>query len=132
MLRQLESKEGITCEGWETAYAGLSIHENIKLDIHDDSLKTQNAFSPYFIYNLSKFDADNECSERLYEEMKLNSLQNVGPLKHKEFNCVCIPAESSFGFERILQGFTSSIDLNRLIPELKNNSMGGGALSPFQ
>ena len=54
-------QEGGTCVGWATAYAGLSILENIKLDRRDDSLKAVNAFSPYFTYILSKFDEDNEC-----------------------------------------------------------------------
>ena len=116
-------QEGGTCVGWATAYAGLSILENIKLDRRDDSLKAVNAFSPYFTYILSKFDQDNECSEGLYVEMALNSLQNVGAIRQQEFNSVCIPAESSFGLERILQDSTVALDVNKLIPELKNNRL---------
>lgn len=116
-------QEGGTCVGWATAYAGLSILENIKLDRRDDSLKAVNAFSPYFTYILSKFDEDNECSEGLYVEMALNSLQNVGAIRQQEFNSVCIPAESSFGLERILQDSTVALDVNKLIPELKNNRL---------
>ena len=116
-------QEGGTCVGWATAYAGLSILENIKLEIRDDSLKAVNAFSPYFTYTLSKFDADNECSEGSYIEMALNTLQNVGAIRQMEFNSVCIPAESSFGLERILQDSTGSIDVTKLIPEIKNNRL---------
>jgi hypothetical protein len=89
----------------------------------NDSLKTVNAFSPYFTYILSKFDEDNDCSEGLYVEMALNSLQNVGAIRQKEFNSVCIPAEASFGLERILQDSTGSIDVNKLIPEIKSNRL---------
>ncbi|MFZ9236514.1 MAG: C1 family peptidase [Algoriphagus sp.] len=116
-------QEGGTCVGWATAYAGLSILENIKLDRRDDSLKAVNAFSPYFTYILSKFDEDNECSEGLIVEMALNSLQNVGAIRQQEFNSVCIPAESSFGLERILQDSTVALDVNKLIPELKKNRL---------
>jgi len=116
-------QEGGTCVGWATAYAGLSILENIKLNNRNDSLKTVNAFSPYFTYILSKFDEDNECSEGLYVEMALNSLQNVGAIRQKEFDSVCIPAEASFGLERILQDSTGSIDVNKLIPEIKSNRL---------
>ncbi len=116
-------QEGGTCVGWATAYAGLSILENIKLNNRNDSLKTVNAFSPYFTYILSKFDEDNECSEGLYVEMALNSLQNVGAIRQKEFESVCIPAEASFGLERILQDSTGSIDVNKLIPEIKSNRL---------
>jgi C1A family cysteine protease len=116
-------QEGGTCVGWATAYAGLSILENIKLNNRNDSLKTENAFSPYFTYTLSKFDEDNECSEGTYIEMALNTLQNVGAIRQMEFNSVCIPAESSFGLERILQDSTGSIDVTKLIPEIKNNRL---------
>jgi hypothetical protein len=86
-------------------------------------LKAVNAFSPYFTYILSKFDEDNECSEGLIVEMALNSLQNVGAIRQQEFNSVCIPAESSFGLERILQDSTVALDVNKLIPELKKNRL---------
>lgn len=76
---------------------------------------TENAFSPYFTYTLSKFEADNECSEELYIEMALNTLQHVGALRKKEFNSVCIPAESLVGLEKILQDSTGSVDVNKLI-----------------
>ena len=116
-------QEGGTCTGWATTYAGLSILENIKLDIRDDSLKAENAFSPYFTYILSKSDVDNECSEGLWIETTLNSLQNVGAIRQKEFNSVCIPAESSFGLERILQDSSGAIDVIKLIPEIKKNRL---------
>jgi hypothetical protein len=106
----VEQQEGGTSVGWATAYAGRSILENFKLEIGDVSLKTQNDFSPYFTYILSQFDADNECREGFYLEMALDSLQNVGAMRYKGFNSVCIPAEYSFGLKRIWQDPTSSID----------------------
>lgn len=54
-------QEGGTPVGWATAYVGLCILEDIKLNNRNDSLKTENAFSPYFTYTLHKFDADFEC-----------------------------------------------------------------------
>jgi len=54
-------QEGGTPVGWATAYVGLCILEDIKLNNRNDSLKTENAFSPYFTYTLHKFDTDFEC-----------------------------------------------------------------------
>ena len=118
-------QQGGTCVGWATTYAGLSILENIKNNIREQTKKDSSVFSPYFTYTLCKNSYDNECEEGLYIEKALNSLQSVGAIKEKDFKNICSNVGSNFGLERVLNNTSNKLNAAILISTIKKNRLKG-------
>lgn len=102
-----------TCVGWATAYAGMTILENIALDRPGDSTNMEDCFSPQFIYDVSRFPWDTACSEGLYTHEALENLKTIGIAKISEYDYVCRDVIEEYGIERTYEIATSS-----------NNSIG--------
>ena len=116
---------GGTCVGWATTYAGLSILENIKNDIRDQTKKDSNVFSPYFTYTLSKYGYDNECETGLYIEKALSTLQSVGAIREIDFKNICSNVGSTYGLDRVLKNKSNNFNAANLIGTIKKNRLKG-------
>lgn len=78
-----------TCVGWTTAYATRTILLAIQNGWTDPLTITQNALSPYFVYERTKPFNDYDCQEGTTMFKALEELKTTGVIKYAEFNEIC-------------------------------------------
>lgn len=71
-----------TCVGWSTAYAARTIIEAINNKWTDKTKITENAFSPGFIYKITKSENDYNCSNGTYIDQALQNMKEKGVPKY--------------------------------------------------
>lgn len=79
-----------TCTSWATAYAFRTILEAVNNGWSDESLITDEAFSPLFVYAQIKHANDYECSMGSQISAAMRLLKSVGVVKKDVFNWMCI------------------------------------------
>ncbi|WP_026999651.1 C1 family peptidase [Eisenibacter elegans] len=77
------------CVGWTTAYAGRTIMLAYQQNWRDPVLTTQNALSPFFVYEQAKSRVDIDCKEGTLLVHALEELKNVGVVKFSDFAESC-------------------------------------------
>ena len=82
-----------TCTSWATAYAARTISEAIKYGWTDKSKITSEAFSPLFIYALTKdrekYPDDDDCQRGTHIFKALQLMKEMGVPKYSSFNVLC-------------------------------------------
>ena len=69
---------GMSCVGWSSAYAALSVLYNMEYDITDEDEKFLHAFDPNFIYSLIANEGDIDCEEGTFFDDAMKVLQTYG------------------------------------------------------
>lgn len=78
-----------TCVGWSAAYAARTILYARQKNMTNPLLVTQNAFSPFFLYERAKTTLDINCQEGTSLATGLNVMKDVGAVKFTEFSDRC-------------------------------------------
>ncbi|MDX2303939.1 MAG: C1 family peptidase [Microscillaceae bacterium] len=78
-----------TCVGWSTAYAARTILMAYHQNWTNSTLITENAFSPYFIYEQAKSVNDVYCQEGTSLFNALEIIKEVGVVKVSDFGSQC-------------------------------------------
>ncbi|TAG02592.1 MAG: hypothetical protein EAZ44_07035 [Cytophagia bacterium] len=78
-----------TCVGWALAYAARTIQIAKHYGWKHSVLITDNAFSPYFLYEKIKKSNDLKCNEGTDLAAALDTMKNNGVLKFNEYEYTC-------------------------------------------
>lgn len=78
-----------TCVGWSTAYAALTIMMAQHQNWTNQVLITENAFSPFFIYEQAKSINDIYCQEGTSLYNALEIIKDIGAVKIHDFASQC-------------------------------------------
>lgn len=78
-----------TCVGWSTAYAARTILMAYDQGWTNQILITENAFSPFFIYEQAKSVDDIYCQEGTSLFNALEIIKNIGAVRISEFDSQC-------------------------------------------
>ncbi|NJO02570.1 MAG: C1 family peptidase [Bacteroidia bacterium] len=78
-----------TCVGWSTAYAARTILMAHRQSWTNQVLITENAFSPFFIYEQAKSVSDIHCQEGTSLFNALEIIKNIGVVRISEFASQC-------------------------------------------
>lgn len=78
-----------TCVGWSTAYAARTILMAYDQGWTNQILITENAFSPFFIYEQAKSVDDIYCQEGTSLFNALEIIKNIGAIRISEFDSQC-------------------------------------------
>ncbi len=78
-----------TCVGWSTAYAARTIMMAHEQNWTNTMLITENAFSPFFIYEQAKSISDIYCQEGTSLYNALEIIKEIGAVKISEFGSQC-------------------------------------------
>jgi Papain family cysteine protease len=78
-----------TCVGWSTAYAARTIQMAYQQNWTNTELITENAFSPFFVYEEAKPASDVFCQEGTSLFNALEILKDMGTVKISDFGMQC-------------------------------------------
>lgn len=78
-----------TCVGWSAAYAARTVLYARQKNMTDPILVTQNAFSPFFLYERAKTTLDINCQEGTSLVTGLKVMKDVGAVKFSNFSDRC-------------------------------------------
>lgn len=78
-----------TCVGWATAYSALTIQMAQKIGWTNSKIITENAFSPFFVYESAKSPSDIHCQEGTSLFNGLSILKEVGVVKNFDYPDRC-------------------------------------------
>ncbi len=78
-----------TCVGWALAYSARTIQIAKYYGWKNNVLITDNAFSPYFLYEKIKKNDDTKCSEGTDLAAALDTLKKNGVVKFSEYEYTC-------------------------------------------
>jgi C1A family cysteine protease len=78
-----------TCVGWALAYSARTIQMAKHYDWKNNVLITDNAFSPYFLYEKIKKSDDKFCSEGTDLAAALDTMKKNGVIKFSEYEFTC-------------------------------------------
>jgi len=77
------------CVGWSVAYAARTILYAIQNNLQNRTLISQQAFSPYFLYEKTKTSYDQNCQEGITLPKALEELKNNGVVWYHEYGENC-------------------------------------------
>ncbi len=78
-----------TCVGWSAAYAARTVLYAKQKNMTNPLLVTQNAFSPFFLYERAKTTLDINCQEGTSLVTGLKVMKDVGAIKFNDFSDGC-------------------------------------------
>ncbi len=78
-----------TCVGWSAAYAARTVLYARQKNITDPISVTQNAFSPFFLYERAKPSSDINCQEGTSLVTGLDVIKRDGVVKYQDFSDRC-------------------------------------------
>ncbi|MCP4439359.1 MAG: DUF4384 domain-containing protein [Aureispira sp.] len=92
------------CTGYATGYAARTILEARMNNWTDPKIIQQNAFSPVFTYRAAKTKSDNLNYSGDIQNV-VNSLINIGAVKHRDFRFIAAPPELEDSIYQIAQQY---------------------------
>lgn len=78
-----------TCAAWASAYAARTIAEAIKYGWTNIEKITEEAFSPIYLYALTKDEDDKNCQDGLFLHKAIKHLKEHGVPKYHQFDVLC-------------------------------------------
>ena len=85
-----------TCTGWASAYAARTICWAVKNNLTDVQDITNQAFSPSFVYTLTKFNDDINCQNGSYIDKSVKALKEKGAVFLTDLPYQCDPDITPF------------------------------------
>ena len=133
-----------TCSGWASAYAARTICWAITNNLLDIQDITNQAFSPSFVYALSKNQDDVNCQQGSYIDKSLKVMKENGVVFQTDFSYQCAPAVVPFfhqakayaikDYQRLTarMGLTTPEDLNNIKQALAAKKPVIGSIKTYQ
>jgi hypothetical protein len=114
------------CTAWASAYAGMTILQNIALNREGSTLTENECFSPQLTYDICRLDEDSTCSEGLYVKSALKSLVKFGSttLEKYPYSCNRIDTER-MGVQRAYTDLTEREQIKSLFTSARSSRLQG-------
>jgi C1A family cysteine protease len=114
------------CTAWATAYAGMTILQNIALNREGATLTENECFSPQLTYDICRLDEDSTCSEGVYVKSALNSLVKFGSttLEKYPYSCNRIDTER-MGVQRAYTEQSEREQIKSLLTSSRSSRLQG-------